>query len=611
MPVIDVEPIIVVLPEKRDYKERTTVPRDPDPLCEVTPELRDEFRSQVSSVARTFQRSFHSSPNVPAVAKVKLKDAAIVKSYKPTTLFDHRTCPIIGANTAGEVYVSASPTGLAKLDDRIKTSEAKRVRTNISALESITPYSSQDANQMPHEAVRDAEIRVRLFRHDSSTINKRIDDAFEALAAECGADDIADIPYSDSMKVFQVRGADENVVATLSSFVGTQSVSHMPDYHLVKTTAQIIGNITSKNFPPPKSGQMYGVVGVIDSGSDPANKHMQAWIVDRHSLVPVSQQDNNHGTFVCGLVANPRKLNHGNTGFPADQAKIVDIVAIDKTGSIKESQLLFAIDDAIRRYPQVKVWNLSLALSRPVSDTSMSLLGVSLDERRKRHGVLFVTPTGNVPQNVPMRSWPVTGEVAEDDRMSPPGDGHSVMTVGGLAHTETASSVVKRDEPSPFVCRGLGFGGQLKPEIVCYAGNSDKDGGSSQMGILSVDAAGNVAENIGVSFAVPQVSAVSANVHQQLATEPANPTLVKGLVTHAGFLRCAPLKAENIEYTGVGRLLSSHQIINCSQSAATVICDPPELSQTPLSLALQTWHHQRSTSQVDLRRLDVSFCLSV
>lgn len=50
---------------------------------------------------------------------------------------------------------------------------------------------------------------------------------------------------------------------------------------------------------------------------------------------------------MCGLIANARNLNHGNDGFPLDQAKIVDVVAIDKSGEIKDAQLLFAIDDAI------------------------------------------------------------------------------------------------------------------------------------------------------------------------------------------------------------------------------------------------------------------------
>jgi hypothetical protein len=105
------------------------------------------------------------------------------------------------------------------------------------------------------------------------------------------------------------------------------------------------------------------------------------------------------------------------------------------------------------------------------------------------------------------------------------------VTVGGLAHVDTPSTVVRREQPSPFSRCGPAAYGIVKPELSHYAGNCDAAGRYIQTGIISVDGSGHVAENVGTSFACPSVSALLANIHRELDTgrEPVTPTLTKTL----------------------------------------------------------------------------------
>jgi subtilisin family serine protease len=120
---------------------------------------------------------------------------------------------------------------------------------------------------------------------------------------------------------------------------------------------------TAKHFPQPDPGRQYPLVGLIDTGTDPNNPLLQAWVTSRDEEdVPRADQDNNHGSFVAGLIINARNLNHGDTRFPVSQSRIVDVVGMPKPGTtVTESDLLQTIRRAVRKYPDVRVWNLSVS----------------------------------------------------------------------------------------------------------------------------------------------------------------------------------------------------------------------------------------------------------
>jgi serine protease AprX len=159
------------------------------------------------------------------------------------------------------------------------------------------------------------------------------------------------------------------------------------------------------------------------------------------------------------------------------------------------------------------------------------------------------------------------------DRISPPADSIRGLTVGSVAHKGTPNTVVQANHPSPFSRRGPGAAYAMKPEVSFPGGNCDMAGDYLQTGVLSIHGNGSIAENIGTSFATPLASTVAAHVFHELEVdgEIASPAFVKGLMVHSAFVKNPIGQPEDVRYYGLKDTLQPWQIVQCSQSSATII----------------------------------------
>ncbi len=578
----DLLPIKVVLPSTGDFKEPNERGGGFDALCPVDDKFRQDYVGQVQRVASRFSESLASG--LPVVAKVVLKDEARKKSYRPNEILSDETCPIIGVSDAGTLYVSATSVGLSKLEQRIRSADSKKAISHLSTLSEIEPYTASDAlaKDLAERSPADKRLliqplRVKLFRHGNQEWDARLEREFEEFAKQNGVTEVKRVNYGRGVRMYRCSSANPQAATRLAGFVGTQSVCKMPRFQLVHTATREVGPMTVDRFPLPDPDRNYPLVGQFDSGTDRNNAPLQAWIVERHDWHPASEQDNTHGTFVAGLIANGRQLNHGNPRFPENSCKIVDVVVFDRTGQAEEDDLLAFFERGLIDYPGVGVWNLSLALAGvPCDSSAMSEFGAAIDDLQKRFNVLFVNAAGNMAAP-PYRSWPVESSFSGQDRLAPPGDGLRSLTVGGLAHTDNDGTCVRREQVSPFSLRGPGLGGIPKPEVSHYAGNCDSDGNCMQTGVVSLGLNGQLTEDIGVSYATPLVTAIAGTVSSELRIDEAevSPLLVKALVVHSAFVQNGPPIVEAIEYTGYGRPANAEEIVHCMQSSATIIFQVP------------------------------------
>lgn len=573
-------PIKVIFPQGDDFSPPPGGGSDPTVFVEVTPAIRGRFVGQVQAVGQVFAASFARFPKVPAVAKVRLRKEASAKSHRPDRLFSDSTCPVIGTTAFGELLVSVTREALAEVETRIKAGEGRKIEAGISALESIEPYVVENTIQAADSDKAGGRklVACRLFQHPQPEANEAVESAFQEILQENGAHEAKAVRYTDDLTVYSLGEADNRVISALSGFAGAQSLSNVQEYCAVRSAARALGTLTAEAFPNPIPGQRYGVVGLIDSGTDPNNSHLQAWVDDRfESWVPRNQQNNAHGSFVAGLIINSRSMNHNDERFPSTRSRIVDVVALDADGRINEFDLLTVIDESLKKYPHVKVWNLSLSLMDEVcTDWRFSRLGMALDDRSRRHGVLFVIAAGNYTQE-PLRGWPPERQIGEHDRISPPADAVRAITVGSFAHLENASSRVRAGNPSPFTRRGPAPAYLLKPEIGHIGGNCDGKQAYAQVGVISLDRNGRLCECIGSSFPTGLVSSIAASVYDELAVDPdfATPAMLKALVLHSAFVRNGPPDPEHVKYTGLGLPPDAPEILGCAQSAATVILQVP------------------------------------
>jgi hypothetical protein len=554
-----------------------------EPLCQVDATYRKKYASQVGDVRHTFESSLASG--LPAVAKVILKDKAQNKSYRPDKILDKDTCPVIGITRAGVLLTSVTSSGLDNLESRILHAETKEAIAHLSTLQDIQPYAECDALASDLRDKRSPQqstpLKVKLFRHGNQQVDAKLEQAFRAYAKQAGVSSFKAVQYGQHLKIYRCSNTTPDTASRLARFVGTQSVSNMPTLSLVRTAARVIEPVTTQHFMPPDHDKEYPVVGIFDSGTDPNNSLLQQWIVDRMDCHPLAAQDNSHGSFVAGLIANGRHLNNGDLRFPTASAKMVDVVVFNSSGKAEESDVIMHIEDAIKRFPDVHVWNMSLALSQSCDDDAISDFGAALDDFRVQYGVLFVTAAGNISDK-PYRRWPVVPAYEGQDRLAPPGDSVHCLTVGGLAHLDNDRTCARRENPSPFSRRGPGLGGLIKPELVHYSGNCDEDGNFVQTGIISVDGQCNLAEDIGVSFGTPLVTALAGGVDAELRISPdaGGASLVKAMIVHSAFVNNYPIRSEDIEYIGLGRPPDLEDILNCRESAATVIFQVP-VERTP------------------------------
>jgi hypothetical protein len=563
-------PVKVVLATGNDYPKRKPRPLnwDESRFPKVTQSMRDRLVGEIDAVSKYFARAFREWPEVPAIAKVQMRDNALAKTYRPTAIFDEKTCPIVGGSRFGELYVSVTPGRLQALKKRVGNDSSKEVKRQIAVLSHVAAFTKDNALATDTQ-MTDEPLRLRLFKHDSFITDDTIHRVIKDL---CGKQDITanDAPYGPTLRILTLSGASERAIESLADFPGTQSISPFPKYRAAKLTSIPITAMPRETIAEPDSNREYPVVLLIDSGTDPNNQPLQKWIVKRWNAVKRVKQNNDHGSFVAGLLCSSRSLNDNDPAFPSCAAKIIDVAAIDETEIISEIELVTILYAALKKFPEARIVNLSLSIEGSVcEDDAFSSLAVALDGFSRQFGVRFAVPTGNYTRI--SATWPRQKEIGSEDRILSPADQILGISSGAVAHRDSHKTTVKVGDPSPFTRGGPGPAYVPSPLLVHNGGNMDEDGGYFRTGIVSVDGKGNICEDAGVSFSNPLIATLYANLEHELsAGNPDSFCLSKGFLIHSAILEQLP-SDDKFNYCGFGRPQDIDKIVTCEQSSATVV----------------------------------------
>ena len=553
-------PLKVVPPLQQDFYKPEPGGGPKKVFATVNREFRERLAGQVIELKAHFSESFKEHPALPAVARVTVREDAIAKSHRPTALLSSQTCPIIGSEGLGQLLLSVSPGGLDKLATKIERDKSKQTVANLSTLGSIVPFKPLV------EATTDGNLKVKLVRHHARTADSAVDEVFRSVVNQLNVKGAEEIRYGGGLKIYRIADKRPEVLQRLASYVGTQSIGPFPTYQPVRSSAIRVRGAAEHDLPPPRTDIEYPIIGIVDSGTSLTDALLSPWRVAREAYVPQSEQDNGHGSFVAGLIAHGRGLNHSDTRFPSCSARFIDIVALSKNGT-SEDKLLTTLEDAVAKYPQVKVWNLSLGTQNTVSDRYFSDLGIALDRLQREHNVIFVVAAGNY-QSKPLRGWP-PNDVGEADRICAPADSLRSIVVGSLAHRDHSSTRVKSGDPSPFSRSGPGPLYLPKPDICHIGGNCDSNGVCTQVGVLSLDGKGNLAEDLGTSFATPIVSNLFSNLTMRLGTQ-ASSLMSRALLVHAAALSGGKINPAHLRYRGFGMPPDIDVILACNAWECTL-----------------------------------------
>lgn len=568
-------PLRVVMPRPEHLRRPEGGGGPPKVFGDVTSETRRALADSLGKVGEHFRESFRRFPNTPAVAKVILKADAIAKSHRPVEIFHDDSCPVIGVADLGVLLVSVTPQGLAEAKRLIEQRDTQKFVANLSSIATVKPYESSDvfantSRRALEERIDAGLLKLRLFNHRDDEINAGIlQHCLDVLKAD-DFEILRPVYYASGLRTFSIRVRDIQQFEDLVTYVGTQSLDVFPEFVSIDTEGRAVREATVSDLEPPGADN-YPIVGVVDSGIENPSL-VSPWILASSQYVPTSDRDTAHGTFVGGLIVNSRGLNHDDPRFPALPCKIVDIQAIPRKGAggVTDDQLLEILEGSFKDFPDVRVWNLSLGTKRKLAPRQFSDFAVGLDELQRKYDRLVVLAAGNNRATM-LRPWPPAGYTG--DELCIPTDSVAALVVGSVAHHALSNSAAPPEMPSPFTRKGPGPMYLQKPDVAHYGGNCTVTGDSTQVGVLSLDTNGMIAERIGTSYAAPLVSQIAAYVDTELSLKPSQ-NLLRALIIHSAALKTKNFDAELVRYRGFGVPGLLRDILSCSSSRATLIFEP-------------------------------------
>ena len=550
---------------------------------EVTKELQDEFVGKFEHILEFYEDVFNENEMVPAVGKITVKPEAIAKSHKPNDLC--RNCQIIGSEDLDEIYIKVNRKSITDTVALIKNPPSEKVRANLSAIADIQPIEVDEkisdelaeiSMQGKFDIVKN-KIKIKFFDFDDDFDNTQILGYIMGKLAAFGfADKHELITYGEHLKFIKIEVSSYEDIVKLASINGVKSVDFFQEYSLPLSE---FANTDLQAFLDVEYSDSDTCIGIIDGGISTDNNFLQPYIIAREEYVNQTYRNPSHATFIASTIQYGNQLNEIAVLNP-QRFKFVDIIAIPNgdphfgpTDGIGEEELMEIIEEVMQKYAAtVKVWNISLGIEKKMCQGSMSDLGIFLDYVQDEYQVQIFVSSGNL-NSLPLRQWPVQEDMGERDRIISPADSVRAITVGSVALYDSANSMVKANEPSPFSRRGPGANYIVKPDMVDYGGNLATNLCIDGLGMKGLDIKGNVIEGNGTSYSNPRAAQKFASIYDEMVEKDL--LLAKAMLIHSARMSSRELleqNQDNIKYYGFGMpAVNVQDILQCSEDEVTLV----------------------------------------
>lgn len=521
----------------------------------------DSLRLSLDSLETKF--SMRKSSPVPFSFIVKLQSDATAKSKREdiTNLFEQKSFGgVVGLTDTNKLIVALdSLEELKEVANRINDYEINDYAIScIEDFEEFVPYIVKGKKECNYKIklvdYQNYEQNLAMRRRLEHTLNK------EGI-------DYTKTDYSEEYYIYKLRNITEKSLDVLKKadiFNALFSIEPMPKYKVSLDCLKSDNNIPIKK---PDDEKMYITIGILDNGI--ANiPHLSPWMeMDRWSPYPKTSINPTHGTFVSGIALYGDECE-GKIWVDHKGLKIFDAAVfpdVTKEG-LDEDELIANIKDVIRLYHEkVKIWNLSISITREVIDTKFSDFAIALDSIQDEYNVLICKSAGNCENFTVSRPKGRIHEGADSVRS---------LVVRSVAHKKGKYDYAEVNDPSPFSRVGPGPEYIIKPEVSHYGGNAgiDPKGRVVTSGVKSFSKEGELAQGVGTSFSTPKITALAAGLQQEL-NEDFDPLLLKALIIHSASYpedMSVPI-TERTKQVGFGIPKSVPEIIYNSPYEATLI----------------------------------------
>ncbi|HTE57984.1 MAG TPA: S8 family peptidase [Verrucomicrobiae bacterium] len=449
-----------------------------------------------------------SNPEQLSFLDIELDPKATAKSSIPVELFDDYGLDVNKRLDTNELVISGTDEALEKFEQALADFEyvpqlnddGNFKNKGPALLSAITKISRVSKEQKLDGIVEEENLGVAYFYKSISALNaKKIADELiktrgikaeymvspsgaKILTGEFSADDvdlITNDDYENPFAKFEVM-----------HHIGVVTKSINTTYPITKADIDLSNAKT--------------IVGIVDGGIAELDV-LEDLVVDRKDYTTDPDSDKYHATLAASrtIFGNDIEDQLFDNNKLAANAKVVDVKVMEGEDGPTPVELIGYLEDAIKTFPDVKEYSMSLGMTDLCAHNKKSYLTRELDALQHNYGVVFVVSAGN-RDDFHTRQYPdVLSE--PDSSLNSPGDSINGISVGALADKANKDSLAQVNEPSPFT--RTGFDGIRKPDLVHYGGNARATGVWRDQGVKGLSVVENeLYENVGTSFATPVVS---------------------------------------------------------------------------------------------------------
>lgn len=522
----------------------------------------NELDAAFDLVVTNFKRHEDRESPVPFVFVAKLKDDSTSKTRRREVESVFRTgdrSNLIGLADAGELLIKVdSSKQIETIASRLKDHNQNKFA--ISCLDTFSDFQPNIIDAEP-----DNIAKVKLIDFQDYEMNNSIHSLFERKLIKLQVP-YRKTHYTNNLPVYRIETSTKSFLDELDNTIEFDMLFSIEPMPMYSVRVDMIVDEAPIETIEPLPDTFYQTLGLLDSGVADIPQ-LNPWITDkRWSVYPESSIDPGHGTFVAGVALYGDKCE-SNQWVDHHGIKIFD-AAVFPGGKEKlaEDELIANISEAIEHnHEKVKIWNLSISVTRQVSDSKFSDLGIALDDLQTRFNILICKSTGNCNNFVSGRPKERIHEGADSIRS---------LVVGSVAQSKGPYDIADIDNPSPFSRVGPGPEFIIKPEVSHYGGNAgiNNKGETVQSGVKSFSIDGRVATAVGTSFSTPRIASLATGLYQAL-DEEFDPLLLKSLIIHSASYseKLHIPTSERTNQLGFGVPKSVSQILYNSPYEATLI----------------------------------------
>ncbi len=318
----------------------------------------------------------------------------------------------------------------------------------ISSIENMEPFEARSGAFNPDNRV----YRVRLIDYQDRQRNQLAQTLFRNQCVANGITIDRETRYSPDMHIYRIT---LDSIADMETVRGFEGVFSIEEAIPIRADMDAFDDMSVPAVKQPKSGGVYPVVGVLDSGIK-KNAYLSPWLLNESETYYGEElQDKSHGSMVASILEYSDEINGTDYASTEGVMMLEAVIAPDlHKEAIYPEDLLDNVRDAIERHRSIKIWTMSAGTSEESAPDSFSEYGMALDNIADENGVLIIKSAGN--------SSAFMGN-AQPERIAKMADSVRSLVVGSIAGEKSTYDLAEIDMPSPFTRRGPGPVYIIKP----------------------------------------------------------------------------------------------------------------------------------------------------